>query len=347
MTGHISRREFLKLSAIGLGALAFTPAFRDQRGLRTPEGVEIARVTRSAVKILREPLWDSEVVYIRGRDELLNVYYSVDTGEGRNPVWYRVWGGFVHSAFLQAVRVRLNTPLTSLPGAGRLVEVSVPFTPSMLFDERRARWQPNYRLYYGSNYWITDVRDGPDGMPWYQITDHYGRRYYAAAEHLRPIPDEELAPLTPGAQLNDKWIEISIADQMLWAYEKGQLVLQTHISSGLPQVEPVEEGKYSSETPTGDHHITVKAGLRHMGSDPLSAEIESGALPGVPWVCFFREEGYALHGTYWHSNFGYRMSSGCINLPNEHARWLYRWTQPVVPPDRREFSKWGTRVTIF
>lgn len=344
MTGRISRRDFLKLAGIGLGALAFGPAFTR---LQSPDGLQVARVTsNSGVRILREPLWDSEVISTRGRDELLHVYYTLETGSGRSTTWYRVWGGYAHGAFLQRVQVRLNAALTSLSNSGCLAEVSVPYTPSMLLDERRGSWQPNYRLYYGSNHWITAVEDGPDGTPWYQITDHYGRHYYAAAEHLRPIPDEELAPIAPGAKLNDKWIEISIAEQMLWAYENGRLVLQTYVSSGLPQIEPVEEGKFSTDTPTGDHHITVKTPVRHMGDDPLTAEIGSGALPGVPWVCFFREEGYALHGTYWHSNFGYRMSSGCINLPNEHARWLYRWTQPFVPPDERQYSEWGTRVSI-
>ncbi len=344
MSNRISRRDFLKLAGIGLGALAFGPAFAR---LQSPDGLAVARVTSSnGIKIRREPDPGSPTVSSRSRDELLYIYYALNTGSGRGATWYRVWGGYAHGGFLQPVQMRLNPTLTSLPESGCLAEVSVPYTPSLLLDARR-RWQPNYRLYYGSNHWITAIETGPDGAPWYRIVDHYGRSYYAAAEHLHPIPTDELAPIAPGVNPADKWIEISIADQTLWAYENGRIVLQTYISSGLPQTEPVEEGKFSSETPTGDHHITVKTPVRHMGEDPLSDVIDSGALPGVPWVCFFREEGYALHGTYWHSNFGYRMSSGCINLPNEHARWLYRWTQPFVPADERQFSAWGTRVSIY
>jgi lipoprotein-anchoring transpeptidase ErfK/SrfK len=53
-------------------------------------------------------------------------------------------------------------------------------------------------------------------------------------------------------------------------------------------------------------------------------------LPNVPDVMFFYKA-YALHGTYWHNNFGQPMSHGCVNLRTEDARWLYEWSGPVVP----------------
>ncbi|OQX62000.1 MAG: hypothetical protein B5M51_06740, partial [Anaerolinea sp. 4484_236] len=42
--------------------------------------------------------------------------------------------------------------------------------------------------------------------------------------------------------------------------------------------------------------------------------------------------GVAIHGTYWHNNFGYPMSHGCINMRNQDAKWLYRWTTPPYDP---------------
>ena len=47
-------------------------------------------------------------------------------------------------------------------------------------------------------------------------------------------------------------------------------------------------------------------------------------LPNVPWAMFFYR-GYAIHGTYWHSNFGRPMSHGCINMKTPEAKWLYHW----------------------
>jgi lipoprotein-anchoring transpeptidase ErfK/SrfK len=47
-------------------------------------------------------------------------------------------------------------------------------------------------------------------------------------------------------------------------------------------------------------------------------------LPGVPWTMYFHK-GYAIHGTYWHNNFGTRMSHGCINMKTPEAKWLFKW----------------------
>ena len=55
----------------------------------------------------------------------------------------------------------------------------------------------------------------------------------------------------------------------------------------------------------------------------------------VPYVMYFTNEGHALHGTYWHNNFGTPMSHGCVNLPMDVAEWMFRWA-----PE-------GTAVTII
>ena len=34
---------------------------------------------------------------------------------------------------------------------------------------------------------------------------------------------------------------------------------------------------------------------------------------------------YALHGAFWHNNFGTPMSHGCINLRTDQAEFLYNW----------------------
>lgn len=340
----ISRRDFLKLASCGLGAFAFGPWAGRLSGAG---GLRVLRVAAAQVKIYTEPDTQSEPVYTRKRDELFNAYYQLSAGKSRNPVWYRVWGGYVHSSFLQVVQMRLNVPAERLPEGGALAEVSVPFTPSLLWDERERSWQANYRLYYGSTHWVTGLRPGPDGEPWYRIEDHYQRVYYAAAAHLRLIPAADLAPIAPDLAPEDKYIEVDVPNQVLVAYQQGVEVLRVRVSTGVPQVEPVAPGEISSDTPGGDFHITVKTPSRHMGDKKLSGDLFSTALPGVPWVCFFKEEGYGLHGTYWHSNFGYKMSHGCVNLPNDAALWLYRWTQPHVPPGERWFSQWGTRVRVI
>ena len=58
-------------------------------------------------------------------------------------------------------------------------------------------------------------------------------------------------------------------------------------------------------------------------------------LPEVPYTMYFYE-GYALHGTYWHNNFGQRMSRGCVNLQTDNAKQLFEWADPIVPPGQIE-----------
>jgi hypothetical protein len=65
-----------------------------------------------------------------------------------------------------------------------------------------------------------------------------------------------------------------------------------------------------------------------MGYGALTDDIFAYELPGVPWTMLFHKDGYALHGAYWHNNFGTRMSHGCVNMRYADAQWLFRWTSP-------------------
>jgi len=53
-------------------------------------------------------------------------------------------------------------------------------------------------------------------------------------------------------------------------------------------------------------------------------------LPGVPYVLSFTGP-YTIHGTYWHSNFGHRMSHGCVNMYTPHSKWVYEWAPMGTP----------------
>jgi lipoprotein-anchoring transpeptidase ErfK/SrfK len=57
---------------------------------------------------------------------------------------------------------------------------------------------------------------------------------------------------------------------------------------------------------------------------------DSYSLRDVPFVQYFHK-GYALHGAYWHDEFGKMRSHGCINLAPADAAWLFEWTDPPVP----------------
>ncbi len=349
MSGKMSRREFLKLSGLGAAALIgdFPP------GQYQDEPLRMGRVAYDSVSVFDAPKLNAATVGYRFRDDLMNIYQRITPVEGPayNPLWYRVWGGYVHSAFVQEVQVRFNDVEESLPPGGRLTELSVPYSQPYDFS-RAAGWTPHeeFRLYYGSTHWITDLVEGPDGGPWYEITDELSDtfKYFVPAPHLRPFAPEELTPLE-GA--GEKRIEISLTYQTLTAYEGEQIVLRTQISSGVGG--PVPAGSLSADTPVGRFNVQAKTPSKHMGGSRLSDTLGDRALPGVPWTIFFAEGGYAIHGAYWHNNFGWPMSRGCVNMRNEEARWLFRWVTPAWDASAVQSSAdwetrgFGTRVDVL
>src|SRR5512141_2424894 len=125
----LSRRDFLKLGGLSLGSLAFSPPFTSSLDF---DDSNLVRVATKSVSIYSRATDKSSIVSTWYRDELLRVYEEVTADEPvLNPVWYRVWGGYVHRSHLQKVKVLYNQTLPSLgieEGLRRAVEVTVPFT---------------------------------------------------------------------------------------------------------------------------------------------------------------------------------------------------------------------------
>jgi hypothetical protein len=345
MNKQFTRREFLMLGAGSLAALAFRPF--QLTGDETDTG-EIARIAIKSVSVYSKPDDKSEILYQRYRDDLVNLYYMVDSDGSPqyNRIWYRVWGGYIHSAHLQHVKTRYNPVATALTAERQLGEITVPMTQSMRYIGNN-KWQPEYRLYYESVHWVTAIDEGPDGDAWYRLHDELLEvDYHIPATHIRMIPSDELLPISPDVDPFKKRIEVSIAHQSVKAYEDDQLVLDTRISSGVPQGRKVN-GKTPTDTPTGEFHIQSKMASKHMGDGNLTSDIGAYELPGVPWTCFFEPKtGVAFHGTYWHTNYGLPMSHGCVNMRVAEAKWIFNWSTPVFEPTDIERRGYGTLVIV-
>ena len=253
----LSRRDFLKLGGLSLGSLAFTPSLGDFINF---DDNDLVRVATNSVSIYSRATDKSSIISTWYRDELLRVYEEVTADEPvLNPVWYRVWGGYVHRSHLQKVKVLYNPTLSALgvdEGLRRAVEVTVPFTEPWRTSKAFGWQKLNFRLYYGSVHTVEAIEEGPDGQPWYRVNDDLAGLYHVNPLHIRPIPFQELEPITPEIPLEKKRIEVNLTTQMLMAYENGTEVLKTAISSGIPSG-PKHAG-LSTKTPQGEFRIMEK-----------------------------------------------------------------------------------------
>jgi hypothetical protein len=339
----LSRRDFLKLGGLGLIGLIF-PQKIDLSILTNniyPSNLQ-GRVTDTSINIYKMPSFEDQVLNFFWRDIVLPItgVSTSDDGGAYNRVWYQVNGnGYAYSGSLQPVKTELNTPQLEMPRKINLAEVTVPFT--------EARTYPNfsatvvYRYYYETTHWVEEAVIDKEKNTWYRVSDDkFESHHYVPAKHLRLIPDEELSLLSPEVPDGQKRIEVHLGQQLVIAYEANQPVFMTRASTG---------GSFNNNifaTPQGRHVTFHKRPSAHMAAGNLAAN--GFDLPGVPWVSYITESGVAFHGTYWHNDFGKPRSHGCINIPSKAAKWIYRWTQPVVPPDATyRFMDHGTTVDII
>lgn len=140
-----------------------------------------------------------------------------------------------------------------------------------------------------------------------------------------------------GETIGEKWIDIDLATQTLRAMEGDHVVYQFLVSTG----------KWAP-TPTGEFAVWSKFKYTKMsgGSKELH---DYYYLPNVPYVMFFHD-GFAVHGAYWHNNFGHPMSHGCVNVSIPDAEKLFYWANPEVPEGqsmvRSSRDRPGTKVVI-
>lgn len=137
-------------------------------------------------------------------------------------------------------------------------------------------------------------------------------------------------PAGIGAQ--ERWLHIHLPQQTLVAYEGDLPVFATLVSTGKP----------GYDTPGGLYRIRHK-----YISITMSGEDEDGPfqIEEVPWTHYYHGS-FAIHGAFWHSEFGHVRSHGCTNVAPEDAHWLYEFTAPEVPQGWHGVWELGTAIYI-
>lgn len=137
------------------------------------------------------------------------------------------------------------------------------------------------------------------------------------ADQIGEAPIRDIQGVNPH---QGHWVLVNLARQHLWAFDGATLVQELDVSTGVA----------GHATPTGSYWVQQRFLSQRMVGPGYD-------LPDVPYVQYFGndilswQEGYSLHGTYWHHNWGHVMSHGCVNLPTDFAAWLWDWATVGTP----------------
>jgi hypothetical protein len=165
---------------------------------------------------------------------------------------------------------------------------------------------------------------------------YFGGKEISPPSAMRWLSNEEIKVLGESTG-NERWIEVDLSEQKIRAWEGNSLFLESLVSTG----------KWG-RTPTGEFRVWGKFKYAKMsgGSKALNTYYY---LPNVPYIQYY-QNGWGLHGTYWHNNFGQVMSHGCTNLPTPVAERLFYWTSPTLPEGQNSVRATsrdpGTRIVI-
>ena len=360
MKKHLSRRDFLKLSGMGIAGLS-SLALNPNRGFdysyfsapkqlpQFPASEVIGRIVDNGIDLRSRPTNDPGLntsIAQLGADTLLEWNREVVgnvVGGLNNQRYVETPQGYIYSSVIQPTRNLPNSPISEMPAGlpGFWAEVTVPYVDLAHDGVVASPWMQDMilynfppRLYYGQVVWIDQVRT-TNGFPeyrWNEDAGHgygygaYGEFFWADGAGLKVLTDEDVAPINPDVDPGNKRIECDLDKQILSCYEGNTEVFFCRVSSGL-KVDAFGQLSTELATPVGNLFTHWKT----MSLNMTAGTFQSGySTPAVPWSTMISGEGIAIHGAFWHNAFGEKRSHGCINVTPEDAKWIFRWTTPYI-----------------
>jgi lipoprotein-anchoring transpeptidase ErfK/SrfK len=114
----------------------------------------------------------------------------------------------------------------------------------------------------------------------------------------------------------NRWVSVNLYEQTIAIYEDSELIFASLVSSGL-------RGWWTRPGVFQVYKEYVNDGMQGAFEADRS---DFYYLEDVPWVMYYDDD-RALHGAYWHNNFGYQQSHGCVNLAPADAQWIFEWVE--------------------
>ncbi|HUI87535.1 MAG TPA: L,D-transpeptidase family protein [Anaerolineales bacterium] len=370
----LSRRDFLKLTGLGAGALLLNPFLGEREFLVSPLAPfpSANLLGRVAVQpdfyhtpLMPSPNANAAPIRNMNQDDIViwlrEVIGTTYTG-GISQQWVQTPDGFLYLPHVQPVKNLPNTVINAIPAGkpGFWAEVTVPYVDLKIQNRPIAPAikylmglsQP-VRLYYGQVVWLDQVGTDSSGKVVYRFNESpghgygYGDVFLADATAFRPLTADDVSPINPNVDPATKKIVVDATPQhqTLSCFEGKNEVYFCRISTGDDQAD--------FSTPVGDQAVARKIYSIHMAANLGKAAGSSNGYDtmAVPWPTFFNlTVGAAIHGVFWHNYFGQQKSHGCINVAPEDAKWIFRWTSPFVSLDQSEIQmQWpnvGSKVSV-
>ncbi|WP_044236720.1 L,D-transpeptidase [Chondromyces apiculatus] len=121
-----------------------------------------------------------------------------------------------------------------------------------------------------------------------------------------------------------RWLDVSVANQTLTAYEGQKAVYATLVSTGHDQL---QDPASTASTPRGVFRVRSKHVTR--GVDTREVQ-ESFDVADAPWVMEL-DPGVSLTGMYWSDGVGEPRTFHNVALLPVDARRIFGWAEPAVP----------------
>jgi len=242
---RLSRRDFLKISAAGYGALVLQP-LNGLNFLQFTDTEKLGRITVGKMDVKVRPDENSQSIGAVYEDTIVPwLRETVGSHPERiNQRWIETPDGHIWGGYVQPVYNTPNDPLATLPqtslGPGMWVEVTIPYVDLILDNPpARAPWLQHKlsislppRFYYSQIVWVDQIRVDENGQTWYRLNEKYGSGdiFWGRAEAFRPLTEKDIEPL--GETVEEKHIQVNIASQTLSCFEGTREVYYARVSSG-------------------------------------------------------------------------------------------------------------------
>jgi hypothetical protein len=261
--------------------------------------------------------------------------YAVIADRGKRHTGVALIGTFVAGKQAQERRFAISTDTRLVPADKLKADSGSPFHGS---DIRETGLPVAFARKPDATWWNYDggALERGDKLGWREfvpltgdVRELSGVRM-VKAKNGRWLRSEDLKVAARPSQLPSwakkgvRWIDVSIVSQTMVLWEGERPVYASLVSTGR---DGLGDPNKTFSTPCGVFRIYQKHITTTMDSAVADKEFE---LRDVPWVMYFKG-GYALHGAYWHDDFGKVRSHGCINLAPIDARFVFWWSTPEVP----------------